>query len=42
MDPDYKSVIPSGEGRFFLPLRSREVSARAVEESLFDFCSEKA
>jgi hypothetical protein len=33
-------VIPSGAGRISPPLRSREASACAVEESLFDFSIE--
>jgi hypothetical protein len=41
MQANYKTVIPSGAGRFFLLLRSCEASARGVEESLFDFSKEK-
>jgi hypothetical protein len=38
----HPTVIPSGAGRFFLSLRSHEVSACGVEGSLFDHPSEKA
>jgi len=41
MRANYKGVIPSGAGRFFLALRFCEASARAAEESLFDFIIEK-